>query len=63
MSYQKGKLRRQSHLQLKQTKNLEINLTEEIKDWYLKDYMNPEKEIEEETNKWEHNIVLMVRKT
>ena len=63
MSYQKGKLRRQSHLQLKQTKNLEINLTEGIKDWYLKDYMNPEKEIEEDTNKWEHNIVLMVRKT
>ena len=55
MDYQKGKLRKQSHLQLRpKIKYLGMNLTEDVKDLYLENYEKLKKEIEEDTNKWKH---------
>ena len=38
----------------KRIKYLGINLTEDVKDLYLENYMTLKKEIEEETNNWKH---------
>ena len=54
MNYEKGKLRKQSHLQLHQKYYLEINLTKEVKDLYLENCKTLKKEVEEDTNKWTH---------
>nr|KAF6355214.1 hypothetical protein mMyoMyo1_011403 [Myotis myotis] len=55
MSYQKGKLRIQSHFQIhKIIKCLGINLTRDVKDLYLENYTTLKKEIEEDTNMWKH---------
>ena len=51
----KGKLRKQSHLQLYQKiKDLVINLTKDVKDLYSENYKTLKKEIEEEKNRWKH---------
>ena len=65
MNYQKGKLRKQSHLQLhlkKKKKPLGINLTKEAKELYSENYKTLKKEIEEHTNKWKHILCLWTRK-
>ena len=54
MNYLKGKLRKQSHLQLHQKYYLETNLTKEVKDLYLENCKTLKKENEEDTNKWKH---------
>ena len=56
MRQKKEKLRSRSHLQLhpKQLRYLRINLTEEAKDLYSKNYRILMKEIEEDTKKWEN---------
>ena len=50
INYQKGKLRKQSHLLLHQ-KYLGINLTKDVKDLYSENYKTPKKNIEG-ANKW-----------
>ena len=54
MNYQKGKLRKQSHLLLQPKRYLGISLIEIAKDLYSENYKILEKEIKEGTNKWEH---------
>ena len=39
---------------LKRIKYLRINLTKDIKDMYLENFKMLKKEIEEDTNKWNH---------
>ena len=38
----------------KRTQYLGINLTKNVKDLYLQNYMALKKELEEDTNKWKH---------
>ena len=55
MNYQKGKLRKQSHLQLLQKiKYLGINFTKVVKDLYIEKYKTLKKEIEKDTKNWKH---------
>ena len=50
-----GKLRKQSHsVASKRIKSLGINLIKNVKDLYSENYKTLKKEVEEDTNKWEH---------
>ena len=54
MNYQKGKLRKQSHLQLHKKIYVGINLTKNIKDLYSENHKTLKKEIKQDTNEWKH---------
>ena len=63
INYQKWKLRKQSITSAsRRLKYLGINLTKDVKDLYSENYKTLKKEIEENTNKWNHVLCSWIRR-